>query len=164
MTDAHTIPVDPSNADAARAWDGEDGAHWVEHADRYDRSLARYDERFMAAARIGAGTRVLDVGCGNGQNTRAAARLAVGGEAVGIDLSSALIENARRLAAAEALTNATFVQGDAQIYPFDAASFDVVISRTGAMFFGDPVAAFANLRRALRPGGTLVLLTWQAVA
>jgi SAM-dependent methyltransferase len=57
-----------------------------------------------------------------------------------------------------------FEQCDAQIHPFEEAAFDVAISRTGAMFFGDPVAAFANLGRALRPGGRLALLTWQGIA
>jgi SAM-dependent methyltransferase len=59
------------------------------------------------------------------------------------------------------VTNASFEQADAQVHPFPASSFDVAISRTGALFFGDPVAAFANVARALRPGGRLALLTWQ---
>jgi SAM-dependent methyltransferase len=161
MPEIDTFPVDPSNAEAARAWDGGDGAHWAEHADRYDRSVVRYHERLMRAAAIGATDRVLDVGCGSGQTTRDAARAAAAGEAVGVDLSSALLEHARRLAEAEGVANATFVQADAQIHPFEAASFDVAISRTGAMFFGDPVAAFANIGRALRPRGRLVVLAWQ---
>ena len=50
------------------------------------------------------------------------------------------------------------------MYPFDASSFDVAVSRMGCMFFGDPAAAFANVRRALRPGGRLALTVWQEVA
>src|SRR5262249_39768708 len=61
----------------------------------------------------------------------------------------------------DGVTNATFVQGDSQIYPFEPGAFDVAISRTGAMFFGNPVAAFSNISRALRAGGRLVLLAWK---
>lgn len=106
--------------------------------------------------------RVLDIGCDNGQTTRDAARRAARGLAVGIDLSARLLDNARRLAAEEGVANATFVQGDAQVHPFAGAPFDVVVSRTGTMFFGDPVAAFANLAAALRPRGRLAMLVWQA--
>jgi SAM-dependent methyltransferase len=155
------VPVDPANADAARAWNGNDGDHWVEHADRYDRSIARYHRALLAAAAIAPGHRVLDIGCGNGQTTRDAARAAASGEALGVDVSAQLVANARRLAQAEGLTNARFVQADAQIHPFEPRSFDVAISRTGAMFFGDPVAAFSNVGRALRDGGRLAMMVWQ---
>src|SRR5262249_7541335 len=79
-------------------------------------------------------------------------------------LSSQMLAFARRTAAAEGLTNVEFAHADAQVYPFETAAFDVVISRMGAMFFGDPVAAFANLHRALRPGGRITLLTWPSPA
>jgi SAM-dependent methyltransferase len=72
-----------------------------------------------------------------------------------------MLKVARARAAAEGITNARFEQADAQIYPFDPGAFDVAMSRHGTMFFGDPVAAFANIGRALRPGGRLALLTWQ---
>jgi SAM-dependent methyltransferase len=115
----------------------------------------------MDAAAIGPTDDVLDIGCGTGQTTRDAARRATGGAALGIDLSSKMIELARELAAREKVDNVAFEQGDAQVHPFARASFDVAISRTGAMFFGDPIAAFTNIATALRPGGRLVLLTWQ---
>ena len=66
-------------------------------------------------------------------------------------------------AVSEGLDNVEFRHADAQIYPFESASFDVVISRMGSMFFGDPIAAFTNLHRALRPDGRLTLLTWQGL-
>jgi SAM-dependent methyltransferase len=159
-----SLQVDPSNAGAADAWNGEDGAHWVRWADLYDRSVGAYHQPFLAAARIQATDRVLDIGCGNGQTTRDAALLANRGTAVGVDLSSDLVENARRIASAQGVVNAEFVHADAQVYPFAPASYEVAISRTGCMFFGDPVAAFRNIRRALRPGGRLTLLTWQELA
>jgi SAM-dependent methyltransferase len=105
---------------------------------------------------------VLDVGCGAGQTTREAARLA--GNVLGVDVSAEMIERARRRAAAEGIDNVTFVVGDATTHPFEPASYDLVISRCGLMFFGDPVAAFANIARTLRPGGRLVALVWQSYA
>lgn len=155
------LQVDPSNAGRARAWDGSEGGYWAEHADLFDRSVAAYDARFLAAAAVGATDRVLDIGCGTGQTTRAAARRASAGSALGVDLSAAMIAVARRRADREGIGNVRFVQADAQVYAFPTGSFDVVVSRTGAMFFGDPVAAFANLARAVRPAGRLALLAWQ---
>ncbi len=152
-----TISVDPSNAAQLQAWDGTEGDYWAANAARFERSLAGYDGAFFAAAAIHPGHHVLDVGCGTGATTREAARRATGGTATGIDLSSAMIALASARGA-----NARFLQGDAQVHPFPAAGFDVVISRTGAMFFGDPDAAFANLAGATRPGGRLALLVWQA--
>lgn len=150
--------ADPANAEQTRSWDGTEGAYWARHAERFDATVARYHEPFLDAAALGADEHVLDIGCGTGQTTRDAARRA--GEVLGVDLSKRMIDLARRLAADEGVPNARFVVADAQVYPFPPA--DVAISRTGAMFFGDPVAAFANIGRALRPGSRLVLLTWQA--
>ncbi|MGD9753745.1 MAG: class I SAM-dependent methyltransferase [Acidimicrobiia bacterium] len=152
--------IDPSNAAQARAWNGAEGSYWAANADHFDRCVAAHHRQFMAAAAVRPGERILDVGCGTGQVTREAARATAGGEALGVDLSAAMIELARSRAQQEGTTNARFVQADAQIHPFDAASFDAILSRTGAMFFGDPVAALRNLNSALRPGGRLVLLTW----
>jgi SAM-dependent methyltransferase len=159
-----SLQVDPTNAEAAQAWNGYDGDQWVRWADLYDQAVRDYHRPFLDAARIQRTDRVLDIGCGNGQTTRDASALAVDGEAVGVDLSEQLVENARRIAVAQGVDNATFIHADAQVYPFQPASYDVAMSRTGAMFFGDPVAAFSNVRRALRPGGRLTLLVWQALA
>jgi len=156
-----SVHVDPSNRDQLGAWDGEEGAYWAAHADYFDRAMAGYGARFMEAAAIGAGERVLDIGCGTGQTTRDAARAAAAGSALGVDLSAAMLQVATRRAAEERVANARFAQTDAQIHPFEPAGFDVAISRTGAMFFADLGAAFANIARAVRPGGRLVLLTWQ---
>jgi len=114
-----------------------------------------------AAAAIGDQDHVLDVGCGNGQTTRLAARRASRGHVVGIDLSAPMLERARATAAEDGLTNVRFDRGDAQVHPFPSGSFDVAISRFGIMFFADPVAAFANIGRALRPGGRLAFLCIQ---
>ncbi len=96
MASAGALPVDPSNADAFAAWDGGDGDYWAEHADLFDRSLTAYGPAFSDAIAVTEHDRVLDVGCGNGQTTRDAARCATSGSALGIDLSSRMIEQARQ--------------------------------------------------------------------
>ncbi|MGY1679107.1 class I SAM-dependent methyltransferase [Geodermatophilus sp. SYSU D01176] len=156
-----TPTVHPGNAAQLRAWDGDEGRRWATHADVLERSTAGYDAALWDAAALTPTDRVLDVGCGTGSTTRAAARQAGAGTVLGVDLSGPMLEVARRRAAAEGLTNVSFLQADAQVHPFPEASVDVVVSRAGAMFFADPVAAFTNLARALRPGGRLALLVWQ---
>jgi SAM-dependent methyltransferase len=163
MNTEQVLIADPSNAAQVGAWDGNEGAFWTAQARRFDQTLESSHGPFLAAAGIRARDRVLDVGCGTGQATRDVARIAVDGSALGVDLSSQMIALARETAAAEGLGNVEFRHADAQIHPFGSAEFDVVISRMGSMFFGDPVAAFANLSRALRPDGRLTLLTWQGV-
>jgi SAM-dependent methyltransferase len=158
----NSLQVDPGNAEQLRAWDGDEGAYWAAHTDTFDLSIAAYHQPFLDAAALTSDDRVLDVGCGTGQTTRDAARAASAGSALGVDLSSAMLEVARRRAADEGITNIGFRQLDAQIYPFEGGAFDVAIARTSATFFADRVAGLANVGRALRPGGRLVLLTWQA--
>lgn len=159
-----SMPVHPSNATQRQAWDGDEGAYWASHADHFERALAAYHHAFFAAAAIRADHRVLDVGCGSGAAARQAARTAARGSVLGVDLSSALIQVARDRAAAEGLCNVCFEQADAQIHPFDGDTFDVALAQTSASFFGDRVAGLANVGRALRQGGRLVLLTWQPPA
>jgi SAM-dependent methyltransferase len=158
---ADLLQVHPSNAEQLRAWDGDEGAYWAAHAERFDQAVAAYQPRFFEAAAIAPSERVLDIGCGTGQTTRDAARIALSGSVLGVDLSSEMLAVARERAAAQGLTNVRFEQADAQVYPFEAGAFNVGISRTGAMFFSDAVMAFQNIGHALRPGGRLVLLVWQ---
>jgi ubiquinone/menaquinone biosynthesis C-methylase UbiE len=127
----------------------------------YDAEVRLHNEHFRAAAGVGPRDRVLDIGCGAGQSTREAARAAAGGHALGVDLSARMLEVARRHSDAEGLRNVTFEQADAQVHRFPDGHFDLGISRFGTMFFADPVAAFSNIGRALRPGARLVLLVWQ---
>lgn len=148
-----------SNDEQRRAWDGDTGDFWTDNATRFDEGVAAYLGPLLDAAALQPDHAVLDVGCGSGRTTREAARRA--GSALGVDLSARQLDLARRLAAQEEIGNVSFEQLDVQEHAFAPGSFDVVLSRHGVMFFGDPPAAFANLARALRPGGRLVLLTWQ---
>jgi SAM-dependent methyltransferase len=131
----------------------------VTDAARYEVVSGGVDADLFATAAIGPRDRVLDVGCGYGATTRRAARLAAAGHAVGNDVAAALLDRARGFAADEGLTNIDFEQGDAQTHPFPDGGFDVAISRFGTLFFTDPVAAFTNIARALRPAGRLVITT-----
>ncbi len=128
----------------------------------YDAELRRYHELLRHSWGVAPTDRVLDVGCGAGQTTRDAARAAPAGSALGIDISASALGRARGLARAQGLGNVAFEQGDAQTHRFAPEHFDVAISRFGTMFFADPVTAFANVRRALRPDGRLVMTVWQA--
>lgn len=155
------VAPDPSNVEQLRAWNGDTGDFWVTHAERLNEGVAGYHDHLFEAAAIAAKAEVLDIGCGSGQTTRDAARRASEGSVLGVDLSSRMIELARRSAGRERVPNVRFEQADAQNHPFVDRSFDIAISRNGAMFFGDPDVAFANIARALRPGGRLVLMSWQ---
>jgi SAM-dependent methyltransferase len=138
----HSPPADP------------DGQDWM---------LAPVADALLEAAALRPGLSVLDVGCGCGATTlAAAATVGPRGTAVGVDLTPAMLDVARARLASSELTNVELVQDDAQTQPFPDR-FDVVISRFGTMFFEDPVAAFANLRRALHPGGRVVFATWQSL-
>lgn len=152
---------DPNEAQA-RLWNARVGEVWVEQQEMLDGLLRPFEQPLMeAVARSGAGD-VLDIGCGAGATTLAAARLlGEQGRCTGVDISVPLIEAARRRAETEGLGNCRFVAADAQQHPFNAAAFDAVISRFGVMFFADPAAAFANLRRATRPGGGLTFIAWR---
>ena len=154
-------PVRIANVDQAAAWDGDDGDDWTEYEEQYNASTRPHTVRLIDAARIGHADRVLDIGCGCGETTRQVARIARDGGALGVDLSSRMLARARERSQAEGLENVRFERADAQVYPFEAEAFDVAISRYGVMFFGDPVQAFQNVRRALRPGGHLAFLAWQ---
>jgi len=150
-----------ANVDMAAAWDGPDGDDWTDHADRYEASGRWTWARFEQDVPVGRTDDVLDVGCGTGKSTFSTACRAPEGTVLGVDLSSRMLAYARAQAAAEGVTNVTFLQADAQVEPFAPASRDLAISSYGAMFFADPVAAFTNIGGALRPGGRLAFLTWR---
>lgn len=145
------------NSAQAEAWNRYEGQHWAAHDSRYDALNGGFNK--FVLEQIGPDDRVLDIGCGNGQLTRQAARAAR--SAIGVDLSAPMLSVAR-LRAAD-VPNVTFTQGDAQVFSFEDSAYDIAISRFGAVFFADPVAAFSNIRRALAPGGRTALLCMTAL-
>ncbi|MEU7017165.1 class I SAM-dependent methyltransferase [Streptomyces sp. NPDC046385] len=147
-----------ANTTQAQAWNGYEGAHWAAQHERWNAVNAGFNEPLLGAASIRPTDHVLDIGCGAGATTRLAAQAATRGHATGLDLSGPMLERARSVAAAEGITNVSFMHGDAQVHDLPNA-FDVVISRFGVMFFSDPAAAFANIASALRPGGHVALVS-----
>ncbi len=154
------LEIDPRNAGVLREWDGEHGTYWAEHAATYNASIARYQSGLIAAIGAQPGERILDVGCGSGGLAIDLVRGTPGTTALGVDLSTAQLEVARQQAGELPVT---FAQADAQVHDFGAHSFDVIASRTGTMFFTDMAMAFANLAKATRPGGRLVMLVWRGI-
>ena len=153
--------VQQSGDDQQALWNGTAGCAWVDAQDTLDRMYAPIEELLVDAIAAGAPRRVLDVGCGTGATTLAAARrLGATGECVGVDISEPMLASARARAERDAVP-ATFIRADAQIHPFEPSSFDAIMSRFGVMFFGDSVAAFTNLRRAARDGAELRAVVWR---
>jgi SAM-dependent methyltransferase len=143
----------------AARWNGDSGRAWVEQQAPLDAMFKPFEALLTAA--INEGERVLDVGCGTGGTTLAAARMTgAKGNCVGADISAPMLDAARGRAE-NGRAAATFIQADAQTHAFEAETFDTIISRFGVMFFGDPVAAFANLRRGVRAGGRLCFAAWR---
>jgi SAM-dependent methyltransferase len=152
------------NFEMAAAWDGAEGDSWVAREEHMNRSLVVHTQRLLEVADVGRSEHVLDVGCGCGETTREFARRALDGDALGVDLSHAMLERAGQRAEEAGIANVRFEPADAQVFPFLSEGFDLLTSRFGVMFFGDPVAAFTNLHRAVKPGGRAVLLVWQRLA
>ncbi|GAA1911592.1 methyltransferase domain-containing protein [Streptomyces durmitorensis] len=146
------------NTEQEQAWNGPEGAHWARNQDRWNAVNEGFNDPLLDAAGITGDHRTLDLGCGTGQTTRLAALRAPQGRALGLDLSGPMLAEARARAEREGITNASFTQGDAQTHRFEAGAFDSAISRYGVMFFADPVAAFGNIGRTLRPGGRLAFV------
>lgn len=147
-----------------KLWNGVAGRAWVETRDVLEGMFKPLEELLVRAVANAAASHVLDVGCGTGATTFAVAHvLGQEGHCTGIDISEPMIAAARVRAEREG-RHADFICTDAQTHGFAPASFDMIISRLGVMFFADPVQAFANLRRAARPGAALRFIAWRGAA
>jgi SAM-dependent methyltransferase len=148
-------------AQQAAFWNGPGGAGWLAAYERIQRSIADVGDLALAAAAPKHGEHAIDVGCGTGGTTAVLAHgVGLAGHVLGVDISQTLVEAART----HRLDNASFVVGDATTHPFREAAYDLVFSRFGVMFFAEPVAAFRNLHRALKPSGRLVFVAWRSAA
>jgi SAM-dependent methyltransferase len=135
---------------------------WAEIREPLELQLAPLGRLALKALAPRPGESALDIGCGGGETALDLARaVAPDGIVVGIDLSVAVLAFAKRLA--KGCERVRFVQADAQVFQFEPASFDVAFSRFGATFFADPIAAFTNIRRSLKPDGRLAFVCWRAL-
>jgi len=148
------------NADQIAYWNGPGGQRWADRQQSQDVVLAPVSNVLVDRAKAMAGERIVDVGCGCGAISIALAqKVGRTGHVLGIDISAPMLARARQLAPADARID--FALADATIYPFDPASFDLLVSRFGVMFFAEPTRSFANMRKALRPSGRLVFACWR---
>ncbi|HEX5379380.1 MAG TPA: class I SAM-dependent methyltransferase [Phenylobacterium sp.] len=156
---------EPANIAQIAYWNAGAGETWASLQERMDNQLAPLGRRVMRELDLAPGQRVLDIGCGAGQTSLQLAE-AVGptGQVTGVDISRPMLEVARRRVPGAGAGKATFLEADAQTRPFETAAYDAAFSRFGVMFFSDPVAAFANIRQALRPGGRLAFVCWRSPA
>ncbi len=159
------IMAEPQNANADQLafWNGIGGRTWVERQDHTDSILAPVTEKLLTFAAPRAGERVLDVGCGCGTSTLEVAR-AVGpsGRVAALDISAPMLAEGAARAEALGLSNIDWIEADAATA--EVAEYDLLISNCGLMFFGDPVPAFANLRRAAAPGARMAFVCWRDLA
>ena len=140
-------------------WDQRADA-WERRADSLDALSDEYGLPVMEALGVVHAEQVLDVGCGPGTTAiELAHRVSPDGDVLGVDISPAMVAAATRRAAAAGVTNARFVAADAQCDAL-GGPFDAAYSRFGVMFFSNPVKAFANIVRSLRPAGRLACAVW----
>jgi len=148
------------NADQIAYWNGPAGQRWTDRQAVQDVVLAPVSEVLIDRAKVRAGERILDIGCGCGSTTVALAqRVGPTGDVLGVDISAPMLARARQVKPAGLPVD--FVLADATVYPFEPAGFDLLVSRFGVMFFADPALSFANMRRALRPSGRLAFACWR---
>ena len=157
--------AETDNADQIAYWNADAGEAWAALQEQMDAQLLPHGLRAMEALAPAASERIVDVGCGSGQTTLALGQvIGPSGAVMGLDISRPLLDLARRRAAESGAANVSFAEADVQSYAFAPASFDAVFSRFGVMFFADPPAAFANLRRALKLDGRLAFVCWRTPA
>ena len=154
-------PLHADNAAQADYWNRTAGQRWTDRQEEQDLVLRPVSDRLIAAAEPKPGQRVVDIGCGCGDTTiDFAARVAPGGEVLGLDISEPMLARARERAPVS--LPARFVLADATVYAFAPGWADLAVSRFGVMFFADPARSFANLRGGLKPGARLVFACWRA--
>ena len=152
-----------ANAEQAEFWAAR-ASSWMSLESHHEQVIGPAGR--MAMDRLGPhpGQHVVDLGCGTGQTTLAlAGRVAPGGRAVGVDIAIALLDRAREHAADAGIANIEFQHADVQSSDLGSARFDGAFSRFGVMFFADPVAAFTNVHRSLKPGAALSFVCWRPV-
>jgi SAM-dependent methyltransferase len=143
-------------------WNSEATRRWVTEQTRIDRLFAGVTEAALAAAAPKPGESVIDIGCGTGTTLlRLADAVGPRGSVLGVDISEQQLALARRRIEAAGASQARVILDDAATHDFPAGSVDLAFTRFGVMFFADPMAAFANIRRGMKPGGRLALAVFR---
>lgn len=155
------------NQDQIEYWNGPAGQKWVAHNSMMEKLLHNVGIRVIDTVKPAAGERAMDIGCGCGNQTLdLARRIGPGGEVIGVDISAPMLSLAtdlhRNAADRDQMADVYYVEADASEHDFVDNHFDVLFSRFGVMFFDEPIGAFKNLRSALRPGGRMAFVCWQA--
>jgi SAM-dependent methyltransferase len=164
MSEATPAAESSANAAMRRYWNEVAGPRWVQRAEIQESRNIEVAQLLLAEARAAPGERVLDVGCGPGATALPlAASVGPSGHVTGIDITEPMLGLLRRRIAEQGIANLTALLADAQTYVLPPASFDLLTSRFGVMFFADPAAAFGNLGGALRPGGRLAMAVWASI-
>lgn len=149
-----------TNREQAEYWTSSAGLQWINYETELDTAMSGMLDMLLDVAALTSTDTVLDVGCGTGASTLAAAEKTSAGACLGIDLSQPLIDRACSRARTSPQDNAVFLVGDAQCFPFPVGCFSVLISRMGMAFFEDPVSAFRNLSIAMQARGRMIFLCW----
>ena len=150
-----------ANQEQREFWSDIKGDLWVTLQPRIDTMLATFGDKALDTLNPQSGERILEIGCGTGTTTLAlGGRVGTSGEILAADLSRPMLNKAIERANVSAEHPITFVEADAQVHSFPTATFDAVYSRFGVMFFDDPIAAFRNIRKAVRPGGRMAYVCW----
>ena len=151
-------PVD--KGDVARNWTVRAPA-WNKWADRVERLARRFNEPLIEAARIEPGMRVLDLASGAGEPALTIARtVGADGHVTATDLVDDMLEGTRRRAREAGLSQIACEAADMEQLQFEDACFDRVTCRFGIMFVPDPVQAFRETLRVLKPGGRTAWMVW----
>ena len=150
-----------ANQEQREFWSDIKGDLWVTLQPRIDTMLATFGDKALDTLNPQSGERILEIGCGTGTTTLALGeQVGASGEILAADLSRPMLNKAIERANVSAEHPITFVEADAQVHSFPTATFDAVYSRFGVMFFDDPIAAFRNIRKAVRPGGRMAYVCW----
>lgn len=160
-----TVEAPDANAAQRRYWNTVAGPRWVAAPGFRERRNQESTALLLARLGLTGGESVLEIGCGAGALTVLLAE-AVGerGRVVAVDISEPMLGAARQRVRESGHSNITLLLGDAQVFAFEPAAFDLATSRMGVMFFSDPAAAFRNIRASLKPDGRLVFACWAPLA
>jgi len=155
---------DLTNIDMSDFWNGSGGENWMRFHEQLEKSLNPFGMKAISTAMIKSGERVLDVGCGWGDTSfNILQSVGIQGQVHGIDISNLILQHAGNRVDASGHKNISFECVDAESHSFDSMVFDIIYSRFGVMFFSNPVEAFKNIRKTLKPDGRLVFVCWQSI-